>query len=330
MKAWQYRTAAGGLEKHLYLPAAGVPKPTIHDNQILVEVYSAAINPADYKFPEMGIMSKVMVPSPSIPGFDFCGKVAAFGSKIDSFQKGEMVFGSCVGTFGHGSLAQYIAVSKDMVVPMPEGIKVDDAASLGTVAITAYQALKPHVKEGSKVFVNGGSGGTGVFTIQVAKALGCHVTTSCSEKNIDFCKGLGADDVLDYKASDIIKQLESKGQIFDLVVDNIGKPSHLYKSSHSFIVPHGRFIQVGTGDSFKSIAGNVLTPGFLGGGKRKYQMLVSKPEYEGFVQIGKWMKEGKIHAVIDSTFEFDEAPKAFEKLKTGRSRGKIVVHVKEQ
>ena len=332
MKAWQFSMASGGIEKNLFLPAAGAPKPRISDDQILVEVYSMALNPADYKVPELGLIAKAMVPSPSIPGMDFCGKVAETGNEVDSFRIGDMVFGAYIGSLGYGSLGQFIAVSKDGCVSMPDELRVDDAASLGVAGLTAYQALKSKVKEGDKVFINGGSGGTGVFTIQIAKALGCHVTTSCSTTNVDLCKSLGADEVLDYKSADIVKQLGEKGQVFDLVVDNVGSPTNLYQVSHSFLVPTGKFVQVGMGiglGPLKQLASNMILPGFLGGGRRKYEMLIAKAKAEDFAQLGAWMEAGKIRAVIDSVFEFDDAPKAFEKLKTGRAKGKIVVHVKK-
>ncbi|KAF2194124.1 reticulon-4-interacting protein 1, mitochondrial precursor [Zopfia rhizophila CBS 207.26] len=330
MKAWLYTTASGGLEKNLYQPAAGAPKPKISDDQILVEVLSMALNPADYKVPEMALVSKFMISKPASPGADFCGRVAATRKNVDSLQVGELVFGAIPTYAKYGSLAQFIVASREEYVSMPEEIQIDDAASIGVAGLTAYHSIAPNVKDGDKIFVNGGSGGTGIFCIQIAKALGCHVTTSCSTANINLCKSLGADEVLDYKSIDIIKKLEEMGQVFSLVVDNVGSPSNLYKASTSFLPPSGKFVQVGMDtslDSAKQIAGNTLLPGFLGGGKRKYEFLMLKNSADSLTQLGKWMKEGKIKAVIDSVFEFDDALKAIEKLKTGRARGKIVVHV---
>jgi NADPH:quinone reductase-like Zn-dependent oxidoreductase len=168
--------------------------------------------------------------------------------------------------------------------------------------------------------------------IQIAKVLGCHVTTSCSTANIDLCKSLGADEVLDYKSADILEQLSKIGPTFDLAIDNVGTPANLYKQSHNFLVPTGKFVQIGLGVSLGSaqqLVGNLLIPAFLGGGKRKYEVLVVGRSSEDLAQLGAWMKEGKIRNVIDSTYEFDDAPNAFIRLKTGRAKGKIVVHVKK-
>lgn len=330
MKAWLYSSVSGGLENNLFQAASGTPKPRITDDQILVEVFSSALNPADYKVPELGLAVRPMISFPAIPGMDFCGRVAETGNKIDSYRTGERVFGTYTGSLGRGSLAQYVAVGKDMLASMPEGVNVDHAASIGTAGLTAYQALKDNVKEGDKIFINGGSGGTGIWAIQVAKALGCHVTTSCSTANVELCKSIGADEVLDYKKEDIIKQLERKGAIYQLSVDNVGSPSNLYNQSHLFLSPPGKFVQVGLGSGIGALGqltSNLLLPGFLGGGKRKYQVIVAKTKNEDLQQLGKWVQEGKIKAVIDETFEWENAPKAFEKLKTGRAKGKIVVRV---
>jgi NADPH:quinone reductase-like Zn-dependent oxidoreductase len=333
MKAWQFTSATGGLDKNLYQPASGAPKPRPYDDQILVEVHSMALNPADYKVPELGMIARPLISMPAIPGMDFSGRVAELGSKVDWARVGEMVYGTYTGSLGKGTLAQYVAVGREMVIGTPEGVDVDDAATIGVAGLTAYQAVKPYVEEGkgNKVFVNGGSGGTGVWTIQIAKALGCHVTASCSTANIDLCKSLGADEVLDYKKEDIVEQLKASGEVFHLIVDNIGTPANLYKASDAFLVPGGTFAQVGAGVGFApavQIATSAFLPNFLGGGKNKYQMVICKTRFEELGQLGKWMKEGKVKAVIDEKFAWEDAPMAFEKLKLGRTKGKIVVKVK--
>ncbi|KAJ4350336.1 uncharacterized protein N0V89_008957 [Didymosphaeria variabile] len=332
MYAWEFKSAAGGIENNLYLPAAGVPKPHITEDQILVEVYSAALNPADYKVPELGLVARGMIPSPSTPGMDFCGKVCEIGRKVDSYCVGEMVFGMYGGPFGHGSLCQYVAVSKEMLATVPTGLEVDHMAGVGVTGLTAYQSIQPYVKKGDKIFINGGSGGTGIFGIQIAKALGCHVTTACSSANIELCKSLGADEIIDYKSADPIEVLRKKGQVFSLIVDNVGLPSHLYGQCHHFVVHHGHYSQVGADTGISSAVqhvSNMLLPGFLGGGRRKYQFMMLKPNHEQLVQLGKWIDEGKVKPVIDSVWEYDDAPRAFERLKTQRAKGKVVVNVKK-
>lgn len=332
MYAWQFKSTAGGIENNFYLPASGVPKPQITDNQILVEVYSAALNPADYKVPELGLISKAMVPSPCTPGMDFCGKIVSVGRKIHSYRAGQMVFGNYAGPLGHGSLSQYIAVSQEMLAHVPKGSKTDHMAGAAVAGLTAYQSIYPNVKRGDKIFINGGSGGTGMFGVQIAKALGCHVTTCCSTQKIDFCTELGADEVIDYSTMDVIATLKKKGEVFSLVVDNVGLPTNLYGSSHHFLLHHGKFVQVGAETNFMSAIGharNMFLPGFLGGGSRKYQFLVLKPNHEQLKQIAEWIDQEKIKIFLDSVWEYDDVPRAFERLKTHRVKGKVIVHVKK-
>jgi NADPH:quinone reductase-like Zn-dependent oxidoreductase len=295
MIAWQYRSSAGPIEENLSLSTPGIPKPKINDNEVLVEVYSTALNPVEHKILELGFITKMILRSPVTPGMDVCGRVVEVGNKVDSFHTDDIVYGACNGVFGHGALAQFVPVSKDALALVPEGLKADNMASIASVGTTAYQGLKPHIKAGDKVFINGGSGGTGVMSIQIAKALGAHVTTSCSTANIELCRSLGADEVLDYKSAAIIEQLKGKGQVFDLVLDNIGSPYNLYRESHAFLVPDGNFIQVGLGmnlSAMKQLIGNMVLPGLFGGGKRKYSIVMAKPNSADFEQLAVWMKEG--------------------------------------
>ncbi|OCL11073.1 GroES-like protein [Glonium stellatum] len=330
MKAWLYNTTTGGLEKNLYLPTLA-PKPQlISPNQILVEVISMGLNPTDYKIPELGLVAKAVIPTPASPGLDFCGRVAATGNTVDSLRIGELVWGRLDGPTRHGTLGQFVIASATGCVPLPDGVDPDQAAGLASAGITAYQSIVPNVKKGDRVFINGGSGGTGIFGIQIAKIKGCHVTTTCSAANMELCKSLGADEVIDYTSVDVCQALKEKGEVFGLAVDNVGAPADLYKASSSFLLPLGKFVQVGAEVSWGATAtvmSNFMVPSFLGGGKRKYEFISVKNKYEDLNELATWLKEGKLKSVIDSAFEFEDAPKAFEKLKKGRAKGKIVVHV---
>jgi alkaline phosphatase D len=328
MKAWQYTSTSGGIEKNMYINDA-VPKPVPGDNEILVQVHAISVNPVDYKVTESPAPLRLLG-SKFTPGADFCGRVAEVGTKVSDFKVGEMVFGSKMGELTKGTLAQYVAVNREMAMRLPDGVSVEDAATVGIVGLTETQSIRPNVKSGDKVFINGGSGGTGVYGIQIAKALGCHVTTTCSTPNVAFCKSLGADEVIDYKTTDVVEALSAHGPTFNVVVDNVGTPANLYKASPAFVAPHGKFVQIGMSPSlsgFTQVASNMLRPGFLGGGKAKYQMLMGQAAKSDLQLLAEWMGDGKVKGVKDSVFEWADAPKAYEKLKTGRARGKIVVRV---
>ena len=331
MKAWQFTTTGGGIENNLDLNDAAVPPPSaLGPEQILVEVISMSLNPADYKIAELPLAGKMMISTPASPGMDYCGRVISCGSAIDGLKPGQLVFGKLALPTKFGTLGQYIISSRSGTAPLPECIDPDHAATIGCAGQTAYQSLVGNVSQDDKVFINGGSGGTGTYAIQIAKAMGCHVTTSCSTPNVALCRDLGADEVIDYKASNVTEQLKRQGQVFSLVIDNIGSPPDLYKASDDFLLPTGKFVQVGTDASMAGIGtllSKMIWPSLLGGGKRSFSLLTEKDKYDELVQLGKWMKEGKIKAVLDSIFEFEDAPKAIAKLRTGRARGKIVIHV---
>lgn len=329
MKAWLYSSTTGGLEKNLTLDSTvGTPSASLQPGQVLAQVISVSINPADYKVPEMPIVSRLLITKPASPGMEFAGRVVATGSDVSDFKPGQLVYGTVGAPGKFGSLREYIAVDTRHIVAVPEGVDLDQAATVGCAAQTAYQSLVPYVSKGDKVFINGGSGGCGAFAIQMAKLLGCEVTTTCSSRNVQLCKDLGADDVIDYTTQDVLETLKEHGQVYNHVVDHIGVPGDLYSQSDSFLRPGKVFLQVG--GEILNYAARLVRPGFLGGGTRKYVILMMKVNNDDMYQVGQWMHEGKIRAQIDSTYEFSNVVKAFEKLRTGRSRGKIVIHVSEK
>ena len=330
MKAWEYATIQGTLEKSLALnSSAPVPsKSSLSEYQILVEVVTASINPVDYKLPESGIFGKLTIKRPASPGLDFCGRIVAKHASNNTFKEGQLVFGALSRTSQFGTLRQFVVVSCAECALLPEGVEPNHAAAVGTAATTALQSLLPDiVKPGSKVFMNGGSGGVGTFGIQFAKALGAEVTVTCSTGNIDLCKSLGADEVLDYKKIDIVSQLKQKGQVFDLAIDNVGNPAQLYEHSDNFLKPNGTFAQVSVATGMGTILRRMLQPGFLGGGRRRFHFVRVRSNSEDYLQIGRLLAKGKVRVVIDESFEWEDAPKAFEKLRMGHMKGKIIIHV---
>ncbi|KAL2000237.1 hypothetical protein VTN02DRAFT_3380 [Thermoascus thermophilus] len=350
MKAWLYTNTTGGIENNLHLSScARTPGTTLRRDQLLIRVIAASLNPADYKVPEAGhgLLSKLIAARPASPGLDFCGRVVATGpgSAEAAFQPGQLVYGCLAIPSQFGALAEYVVSSVDQTVLLPSssssssssssgelrGLDTTEAATIGVAGQTAYQSIATYVTAGlgDRVFINGGSGGVGTFGIQIAKhVLGCHVTVSCSTRNVQLCRDLGADEVIDYTAVDLVPTLKEKGPVFSVVVDNVGSPPELYRECHHFLLPGRRFVQVGPSSPL-ALADRLLRPRFLGGGRRQLDVMLLNNNKEDLERIGRWMMEGKVRAVIDSTYEFEDAVQAFEKLKSGRARGKIVVHVAE-
>ena len=160
--------------------------------------------------------------------------------------------------------------------------------------------------------------------------MGCHVTTTCSAPNADLCKSLGADTVVDYKKENVLEALKASGHKFDHVVDNVGVNEDLIWKCHDFMQPKAVYILVGGEPSLSNLTETLkrkLWPAFLGGVRGKVLGFWPQPKTEDLQQIGQWIKDGKVKAVIDHKFPFEEAPKALAKLRTGRARGKIVVDV---
>lgn len=353
MRSWTYNSAAP-LETALTRndTAAAPSEAALKPSSVLVQVLYMSVNPADYKLAELGLLNRAMLSLPASPGMDFSGRVVAAGSAAAAaYQPGQLVFGR-VNPGKHGTLAEYILLPDgECLAHVPEGWeeanKMAAMAAVGTCGLTAWQSIKPYVPdkaaEGTitKVFINAGSGGLGTFGIPIAKALGCHVTTSCSGANAALCRRLGADEVIDYTAQSVSEALKAQGKVFQLVVDNVGvasasaageKEEDLYVAANAFLRDDGHFIQVGGGASVaatKALARRTLLPGFLGGGKRPFKFLMTAQSHETLEALAALIKAGALTPVLDEVFAFEDAPLAYKKLKTGRAKGKIVVKVSE-
>ncbi|KAF1821639.1 putative zinc-type alcohol dehydrogenase-like protein C16A3.02c [Dissoconium aciculare CBS 342.82] len=329
-KSWQYASVAGGLESQLQLKDVAIRK--IKPNEHLIRILATSLNPVDYKVAEAPIVGGILVRKPAVPCYDIAGEIvqAASGSKL---QPGQLVFGGTGGSpFAGGGLTEYVVAPANQIIAVPKGISAVEAASIPIAGITAYQSIKPHSKEGDRILLNGGSGGVGLFGIQIGKALGRHVTVTCSTRNIELCKAAGADVVVDYTKGDLIDNLKALGQPFDLVIDNAGSNHDLYWKCDQFTTADAKYVNVASSPAWKDVSFMLkanAVPSFLGGQKRKLQGLFAQPIEADLQQIIDWMQEGKVKAHIDSTFSMQQAPDAFRQLKTGRSRGKVVIQVAE-
>ncbi|PTB68468.1 NAD(P)-binding protein [Trichoderma citrinoviride] len=334
MQAWQL-AAPGTIEETLKLiDNAAKPALPLHKGQILVEVVSAGLNPADYKTVEMGFFSRAILSFPKTPGMDLSGRVVATADDVEDVKAGDVVLVRLDPTKAPGALSQYVVAERDGYAVLPADFDLDVAAGAPTTAMTAYQTIKPYVEKGSKIFINGGSGGVGTFGIQIGKALGCHVAVSCSTKKKELCEKLGADEIFDYKAGDLVTQLKQSGQVFDLIVDNVGSSlPGLYQQSKHYLKSGGAYVLVGGSASLSSIKGVTMAkfvPSFLGGGRNKLVTYMTSNNHDDLAQIAQWLGEGAIKTIIDATFEFDEAAQAYAHLKKGSSGGKVIVHVSKK
>src|SRR5881392_2775662 len=219
-----------------------VEKPTPTDNQILVRVRAASVNPLDLTIrgpwplrPIFGMRK----PKDTRLGVDYAGTVEAVGKNVTQFKPGDEVFGGRGGAF-----AEYVCVRQDrLVATKPANITFDQAGSADMAGVTALQAVrdKGKVQPGQKVLINGASGGVGTFAVQIAKSFDADVTGVCSTRNADLVRSLGADHVIDYTKEDFAKS----DQHYDVILDNV--PNHSLSEIRRVLNPNGNYVLIGGG-----------------------------------------------------------------------------------
>jgi alcohol dehydrogenase len=205
---------------------ADVPDPQMREDDVLIEIHAASVNPLDVKI-KAGEFKRILPKRfPLVLGHDLAGVVTRVGSRVQAYKVGDEVYARPsdrrVGTF-----AEAIAVNERDVALKPKSLTMQEAASIPLVGLTAWQALvdRAAVKSGQRIFVQAGSGGVGTMAIQLAKHLGATVATTTSTANVDFVKGLGADVVVDYKTQDFARELRD----YDVVLHS-GDKTALEKS----------------------------------------------------------------------------------------------------
>ncbi len=214
-------TANGGLDVFAY---GDVADPVAGKGEVVVDIHAASINGADWKSRAGGYGSGMKFPY--ILGRDFSGVVSAVDEGVSDLKVGDEVFGVCaVGQ--EGTYCEKIAVKADIVAKKPASLSHIDAAALALIGLTALVSVEDTLKlqKGEKILVQGGAGGVAGFAIELAKHLGAHVATTCSTKNIDYVKKLGADVTVDYTKQDFTQVLKDYDCVFDTVGGDVTQKS---------------------------------------------------------------------------------------------------------
>jgi len=203
-----------------------LPDPAAAPGEVVVNVAAASVNAADWKFRAGQYPSKGEVKFPLIPGRDFSGVVAALGSGVDDLKVGDQVFG-VLDAGREGTYCEKIAIRAAIVGRKPERLSHVNAAALALTGLTAISAVADtlQLKPGETILIQGGAGGVASFAIQFAKHLGARVITTTSAANIDYVRGLGADEVIDYNAQDFTKAASGCDAVFDTVGGDVAKKS---------------------------------------------------------------------------------------------------------
>jgi len=307
---------------------ADIDKPVPQDNEVLIKVRAASVNPADWRLMRgvpriFRILFRLHAPTTAQParlGHDVAGQVEAVGRNVTQFKPGDDVFGTC-----HGALAEYVSASEARLAIKPQNISFEQAAAVPVAAVTALQGLrdKGQIQPGQKVLVNGAAGGVGTFAVQMAKSFGAEVTGVCSSRNVDMVRSLGADQVIDYTRKDFTKG----AQRFDLILDNVG--NHSLSEFRRVLNPNGRCVIAGAPKeaALFFLTRMIAAPVFSWFGGRKFGMFIAKINKADLETTCGLIVAGKLTPVIDRRYTLRELPDALRYLEAGHARAKVIITV---
>ena len=304
-----------------------IPKPTPADDEVLVRVRAASVNPLDWHYLEGTpylVRADRGLGRPGDPrlGVDFAGTVEAVGKDVRRLKVGDEVFGGKLGAF-----AEYVTVREARAVTVkPRNVSFEQAAAVPIAAVTALQALrdKGHIRAGEQVLVNGASGGVGTFAVQIAKAYGAEVTGVCSTRNLELVRSIGADHVIDYTHEDFTQGTHR----YDLIIDTVS--THSLLDYRRVMTPRGIYVMVGStepgywfGFLAKPLEGVLLEP-FV---SQRFSMMLAELNRGDLALLADLMQSGKLTPVIDRRYPLSETAAALRYLEKGHARGKVVLTV---
>lgn len=318
MKAIVYHND-GSLE---VLKCEEIEKPTAGEDEVLIKVSAASVNPLDYHLLGSPFMRRLLFTRSKLkitrPGRDVAGEVEAVGTNVTGFKPGDAVFG-----WSGGAFADYTCTSESALVMKPDNVTFEQAASVPVAAITALQGLrdKGKIQSGQKVMVNGASGGVGTFAVQIAKSFGAEVTGVCSTRNVEMVRSIGADQVIDYTREDFT----NNGKRYDLILDCYA--THSLSECRRVLTPKGRYVGVGgpVGSMIGVLAGQIKQLVFSRLVSQKFVSFMAKLNQADLAVMGELMEAGKVTPVIDRRYRLSEVPEAVRYLKEGHARGKVVI-----
>ena len=304
-----------------------VARPVPSDTSVLVRVHVAATNPLDWHYMRgepyiMRLSSGMGRPTDVRLGQDFAGVVEAVGAKVTRFAAGDSVFGASTGAFG-----EYVTVREaGAIARVPDSMSLTQAAAMPVAATTALQAVRDvgRVTSNTRVLVNGASGGVGTYAVQIAKALGAHVTGVASTRNMELVQSLGADATIDYTTEDF-----TTGTVrYDVIIDNVG--NHAPSALRRALVPSGRVVMVGGPDAdrwlgpIRSFVGAIVYGWFV---EPSFEGLLAQTTQADLEYLSLLVMQGKLRSVLDREFAASELREAVAYQESGRSRGKNIVRI---
>jgi len=306
-----------------------VPKPVPNDDQVLIKVRAASVNPLDWHYmrglPYVVRISGAGFFRPKVQrlGVDLAGTVEAVGKNVTQFKPGDEVYGNRFGAF-----AEYVRASPKSLALKPANLTFEQAAAVPVAGVTALQALRDsgQLRPGQKVLINGASGGVGTFAVQIAKALGAEVAGVCSGKNAELVRSLGADRVFDYTKEDFTRS----GGTYDLIVDMVG--NHSLSDCRRVLTPEGRLVIVGNIDKgrflgpLKGMLEAVVYSRFAG---RHFGGMMANMNAKDLGVLRDLIEAGKVTPAIDRRYRLGEVPEAVRYVERGHARGKVVISTED-
>jgi NADPH:quinone reductase-like Zn-dependent oxidoreductase len=301
-----------------------VEKPTPKDNEVLIKLYAASVNPLDLfslrGAPLVRLIPGLRTPKHQVLGCDIAGRVEAIGGHVKQFHPGDEVFG--VTGFAGGGFAEYACAPEDKLALKPASSSFEDAAATPIAAITALQGLrdKGRIQRGHKVLVDGASGGVGTFAVQIAKSFGAEVTAVCSTRNVDTARSIGADHVIDYTREDFTKS----GQRYDLI---LGANAHHSIFDYRRALSQDGIYVIAGGGLPQIFQGMLLAPLLSRIGSKKTCFFIANINQKDLVFLKDLLEAGKVVPVIDRRYPLSDAAEALRYLEERHAQGKIVLTV---
>jgi alcohol dehydrogenase len=317
--------------------AGEMPDPEVRNDDVLVQIYAASVNPVDFKIRDGKLKFILPYRLPFALGNDLAGVVVRVGSAVRRFKPGDEVYAR-PDKDRIGAFAEFISIKEDAVANKPKKLTMEEAASIPLVGLTAWQALieRANLKSGQKVLIHAGSGGVGTFAIQLAKHLGAIVATTTSTANLDWVQRLGADIVIDYRKDDFDQLLHD----YDVVLDTLGgealtKSLRVLKSGGKLISisgpPDPDFAKEIGATWIVRLAMRMLSYRVRKRAKRhhvSYSFLFMRPSGDQLRQIGSLIDSEIIRPVVDRVFPFEATKAALAYVEKGRTKGKVIVKMR--
>jgi NADPH:quinone reductase-like Zn-dependent oxidoreductase len=300
-------------------------KPVPADDEVLVRVRASSVNPLDWHtltgVPYMvHLVAGLRKPKQRALGVDFAGTVEAVGRDVTQFRPGDEVFGA-----RDGSFAEYVCIRQERaIVPKPRNLTFEEAAAVPVAGVTALQGLrdKAHLQAGQKVLVNGGSGGVGTFTVQIAKAFGAEVNAVCSTHNVETARSIGADRVIDYTKEDFTRTNDR----YDVMADIAGNRS--WSERKRVLADKAVVVGVGgpkTNRWIGPLGHDAAMALATRRSDRRFVFFLAKIDKASLKTLSELLETGKVSPVIDRRYAFGELAQALSYLGEGHARGKVVI-----